>query len=86
LTNSLSILEDTKINVQPNPTSASLFVQSENMIQSLNVFGIRGEKVLSINSIGQKEYPLDLSNFDNGIYLIEVNTTAGSHISRIVKE
>jgi hypothetical protein len=56
------------------------------MIQSLNVFGIRGEKVLSINSIGQKEYPLDLSNFDNGIYLIEVNTTAGSHISRIVKE
>ena len=86
LTNSLPKLDVSTINVRPNPTTSFLFIQSEEVIESLNVFGILGEQILSINSIGQLNHQLDLSKCDKGIYFVEVNTMTGSRIHRIVKE
>lgn len=86
LTNSLPRLNNINVSLNPNPTSSNLFIHSDELIQTLNVFGIHGELISNINSIGNSDYQLELSKYDCGIYFIEVNTNAGSHISRVIKE
>jgi hypothetical protein len=86
LTNSLPRLNNINVSLNPNPTSSNLFIHSDELIQTLNVFGIHGELISNFNSIGNSDYQLELSKYDCGIYFIEVNTNAGSHISRVIKE
>jgi len=86
LDNSLPRLNNINVSLKPNPTSSNLFIHSDELIRSLNVYGIHGELISSFNSIEKTDYQLELSKYDCGIYFIEVNTDAGSHMSRIIKE
>jgi hypothetical protein len=86
LTNSLPRLNNINVSLNPNPTSSNLFIHSDELIRSLNVYGIHGELISSFNSVGKPDYQLELSKYDCGIYFIEVNTDTGNKISRIIKE
>jgi hypothetical protein len=66
------------ITVYPNPTSANLFVTSDNAdIASLDVYNVNGQLLYSISGIAANFYTISVENYPSGMYFIDVTTTKG---------
>src|SRR5690606_30935780 len=73
------------ISIVPNPTSGNVSIFSPNIvINSAEVFDVRGRKLMDVQ-YGNTEYILNLSNLQAATYFVKLNTEAGSHTKRIVK-
>jgi hypothetical protein len=73
------------ISAFPNPTSGKLTIQSEREIKSINVYSITGAKVYSRpKDLTSNE--IDLSNYNNGIYIVVVNDGVKNHTLKVIKE
>ncbi len=74
------------ISIYPNPTKGIVeFDFAENKIQQIKIFDITGKVVFSRAEIQQNE-TVDLSNFDYGIYIINIHTDKEVFTTKIVKE
>ena len=84
LTN-LSVDEQSLLNVKlyPNPTSGQLSVEVEKMT-SVSVYDLVGQCVLQTPA-EKSQVTLDMSQLQNGIYFVKVNTANGSIVQRVVK-
>ncbi len=88
ISNSLSvkenILQNSPIKLFPNPASQSVKVLSEKeAIQSIVVYDLQGRELLSKNySDNQKLIELNISQFNNGLYIIEIN---GKYNQKFIK-
>ena len=84
LTN-LSVNEQSLTNVKlyPNPTLGQLSIEAEEMI-SVSVYDLMGQCLMQM-SAKDGQANLDMSQLQNGIYLIKVSTANGSAIQRVVK-
>lgn len=75
-------------NVQafPNPTNGSVFVctESQPVLETL-VFDMFGRK-LSHKNVGEKEFCVDLSGYDAGIYILQLVSSKGVETIKIVKK
>jgi hypothetical protein len=75
--------------IYPNPTSGNFIVEFDGQELSdkatLEVYGIRGEKVLTatLNNKGRQEY--SLTGLPGGIYFIRVNYGARFEMLKIIK-
>ena len=72
------------LNVYPNPASEYLKVSSNANIDELSVFSIDGKMIYSQN-VGEKETTIDMSEFDNGIYVVRMISNGDVIVRRIVK-
>jgi hypothetical protein len=72
-----------RVKLYPNPTSGQLSIEAEGMT-SVNVFDLVGQCVMQM-SAEDGQAILDMSQLQNGIYFIKVNTTNGSAVQRVVK-
>ena len=74
-----------QINVKlyPNPTSDQLNIEAVDMT-SVSVYDLVGQCVIQM-SAENGQLNLDMSQLQNGIYFIKVNTTNGSALQRVVK-
>lgn len=71
------------IKIFPNPTDSKIFIQSEEEIISIKIYDIQGSL---INSIGGKGYSsIDISEFQNGQYLLKITTDKGISTFSFVK-
>jgi hypothetical protein len=62
---------DLKIKVYPNPTSQMLYVSHPELNSFLiNIFDLNGKEIYS--GFITKESPLDLSNYQQGIYMVTI--------------
>lgn len=61
-----------QITVYPNPSSSRIFIQSKTSISQIRLFDVSGKEVYSLEGIGKTNPELDLSNLENGIYLIQL--------------
>lgn len=74
----------------PNPTNGEVFIQfseATTVDVTIRIISANGQVVATeiISDVkGQFQYALDLSSYDKGIYVIEVNTTSGTATQRIV--
>jgi hypothetical protein len=70
-------------NIYPNPTKAKLNVETEKSIESLMLYSIKGELILTkIN----EDNTIDLSGFSKGIYLLKVEFENGKTVAkRVIK-
>ncbi len=71
------------VKLYPNPTAGQLSIEAENMT-TVSVFDLVGQCLIQMTAkYGQAT--LDMSQLQNGIYLIKVSTANGSMMQRVVK-
>ena len=83
--NNLAVGEQSLLNVKlyPNPTSGQLSIEAEEMT-TVSVYDLVGQCVMQMTAKdGQAD--LDMSQLQNGIYLVKVSTANGSAMQRVVK-
>jgi hypothetical protein len=72
------------IKVFPNPASDKITIQSDVKVKRVDVYNLVGAKVKSFTNV---ENTIDVSSLRDGVYLIEIETTAGKVFARrIVKK
>jgi hypothetical protein len=74
-----------RISVSPNPFSSSLSLRSEILIENITLYNISGQQIQYVQPHA-KEYSLNQSNLDPGIYFLHVQTDAGRVIKKVIKE
>jgi hypothetical protein len=79
-------VNDSEINtiqLFPNPVHWVLQVQSQESINSLQLYDISGKLIFSSEENIDK---IDFSNYINGLYFLKINTYSGSVVEKVLKE
>jgi hypothetical protein len=79
---------NTSIKLSPNPTTGVTKIEGLNNVNSSDilVYNTLGRRVFADQiASGSNEYLLDLNNFENGIYFVEVNSGGVVHKLKVVK-
>ncbi|XOL42390.1 hypothetical protein KCTC32420_02785 [Aequorivita nionensis] len=73
------------ISIVPNPTTGNITIVSpKTVINSVEVFDIRGRKLLEVD-YNNTQYSLNLSSLQNATYFVKINTAEGTLTKRVVK-
>lgn len=87
--NNNTSVEDLKtvlFNAYPNPVKDEVQLQVPNPVNCwLNIFNIHGKRILT-KQIHSRTTQIDISNFENGIYLFRVDNNGESATKKIVKQ
>ncbi|MCH2235298.1 MAG: T9SS type A sorting domain-containing protein [Crocinitomicaceae bacterium] len=86
-TDDLSIDEESlNINVYPNPTDSqfNIEIQEGTFVQSVRVMNLSGQTVYQTTE-NNSLYTINLSDFESGIFILEIVTDKGTNIQKIVK-
>jgi len=79
---------DKEISIFPNPTKGKLRVEISNIedgdIIILKVFDLQGREIYSNEKLSN--YDIDLSNYENGVYLLDIILNNEKSYWKIVKE
>lgn len=76
---------DNSIRIFPNPTKSSFFVESElGYIKSIRIFNALGEEIVGFK-LNQKDGEIDLSNFPQGVYFIEIDSQSKTLRRKLLK-
>jgi uncharacterized repeat protein (TIGR02543 family) len=70
--------------VYPNPTTGIVNIKCDETVQ-INVFDTFGQLLSSQNSNGNDHEIIDISNFPNGLYLIQLISQKGMSTKQIIK-
>lgn len=71
--------------VYPNPTNGLLFINSSVLIRRLSVFDLFGAKMIEAKISSCNAF-VDLSDFDNGLYILELSTDNGIMRRKIIRK
>jgi len=71
------------IGVFPNPASDDLYITSTVKMNSLNIFNSIGQKVFGQNDMNTWSQ-INTSDFENGVYFIQINTDNGISTRKVV--
>lgn len=78
-----TIIDDSHFSIYPNPFQNELSIGTDAMIEQLDIFSIFGKKVLSKNII-PSDKKINVSDLENGIYLIILTDAEGNQYSKKV--
>jgi len=71
-----------KVKIYPNPTTGMLFIDTDINVKSIEIYNTSGQRILTTN---QKN--INLENATNGLYIVNVYATDGTHASyKIIKK
>lgn len=74
-----SFLEEEKITLFPNPTKESITISAKvNNLKKLTVYAIDGKMVFNHDIEEANSFQLDVSNYQNGIYIAIIETDDGT--------
>lgn len=77
-------LTNVTFSIYPNPASEYVKVSSDVNIDEISVFSVDGKTVYS-QSVNQQETTIDLSGFNNGIYIVRMISNGEVVVRRIVR-
>jgi len=81
--NEINSTDETIKLISENPTNGSLqFVSESNELLEFNVFDLNGKSIMNTRSNGA----IDISGFENGIYLINISSSNGAATFKVVKK
>ncbi len=83
LISSVGELNAGNLQIFPNPASEMLTVKSETELRQVRVFNQTGQ-VVTGEVLNSKVYHLDVSEFDAGIYLLQIESVDGWSLNRII--
>jgi hypothetical protein len=73
-----------ELSIYPNPVINEINAFCEQEMKTVQLYDLNGKILLSRN-VNQKQLNLDLSNFQSGIYFIEISSVEGSIRKKIIK-
>ncbi len=71
--NSVDENNQTQISIYPNPSNGIVYINSPTLIESLTIYSAMGQMVLK-QSPKSEYFQVDLSQFSEGVYYININT------------
>lgn len=85
--NSLGVKDFTSSNIKmyPNPTSSVFTIEANEIVESVSLFNVLGQEVLSKNP-NSNSVILDIANLQTGVYVVKTMIGGVSATSRIVKK
>lgn len=83
--NNVQFTIDNSIVVSPNPTNGFLFVVSDAIVKSIQLFDVHG-RLLETKLMDDTSEIIDLSEKSKGIYFLKITSELGSKIEKIVKK
>ncbi len=80
-------LEDAAITIYPNPAKSQLNLDSDSELNSASFYDVTGRMVKHLDLQGTFSRALDISDLNNGIYILQVSTVDGAYSShKFIKE
>jgi hypothetical protein len=80
------VINNNNTMVYPNPTNGVINILNTTIIESVQVYNIMGSIILS-EIVNSNQVILDLSDIDNGLYLIKTNFNNGSEsLNKVIKK
>ena len=72
--------------IYPNPTNGEIYFEFENnKVQQITVSDTNGKQIIKKSILKQTEM-IDLSRFESGVYIINIQTEDEILLTKIVKE
>lgn len=78
----LEEIANTQMSIYPNPTSGVLYIESQDEIASIKVFDVNGRTVAEENKLSAGKMQLNVGNFSEGVYTIQLKTSSGNATSK----
>ncbi len=72
------------INYFPNPTKDIVNFNLNEKIESITIYNLLGQEVLS-KQVDSQEFVLDITNLSNGTYIVKLNTNGNSQTAKVIK-
>jgi hypothetical protein len=82
----ISEVESPRLGVYPNPVIDQLNIDSEIPLDGIIIYDATGREILSEKLNQQLRVALDMSQFESGVYLVEVGTEVGFYTRRVIKD
>jgi autotransporter-associated beta strand protein len=80
-------LGNENINLYPNPVSKTLFIDINKAVNSqIKITNVAGQNCYNKYIQNKAQHQIDLSGFDNGVYLIEITNNNGTQYFKILKQ
>lgn len=85
--NNLNKVPTDNVSMYPNPAKTKINISSVSGIESIKVFSIDGKQLFEKHNVNKKSELLNISDYENGLYIFTVVTTDGEIITKqIIKE
>jgi hypothetical protein len=81
----ISTFEAAKISMYPNPVSSSLSISSLEKLDKISIINVVGQEVMSLK-INNTNVIINVSNFQNGIYIVKAFSEGKVSTSKFIKE
>lgn len=85
----ISNLSQNDFEIYPNPASESISINSDKLKGknlTISIFNIEGKLVKSLDLSPKNQAPINIANFDKGMYIIKINTDNTSLQGKFIKE
>lgn len=77
--------DEAKIAMYPNPVSSSLSISSLENLDAISIYNVIGQEVMKLN-INDSNVVINVSNFQNGIYIVKAYSEGKVSTSKFIKE
>jgi Secretion system C-terminal sorting domain len=74
-----------QITMFPNPSSSTVTISAETAIQSVAIYNILGQQV-QLKSVNNSSITIDISNLQNGVYIVKTLVDGKISTSKLIKE
>jgi len=71
------LIEEDGLSIYPNPSNGQVFVESNEGIQSIQLFSMNGQLIRNQTLNNLKNFSLDLSSLNEGLYFMRLQTAKG---------
>jgi Leucine-rich repeat (LRR) protein len=78
-------VENTSVSILPNPTSSIVTINSNGIINSIQLYDVQG-RLIETKLENSQQVSFDLSDKNSGIYFLKVFTENGVKVEKIIKE
>lgn len=79
-------IEKETLSIYPNPASTSVTIVAESKIEKIKLVDLHGRLHDRITALDTTKSIVDLSDYAQGIYLIEVTTNSGVFVNKLIVE
>lgn len=75
-----------KINIYPNPTNSKFYINHNDPNSTFEIINAIGQSEKIKGEFDGNEWSFDISDFENGIYVLKILSKGSSHFSKIYKQ
>ena len=78
-------IDESKIDISPNPTRDIINVKAEDEIIEISVIDAAGKEIECVYGAGTESIEINLINYVTGIYFLRISTTQQTYIQKVAK-